>query len=390
MLKEIVKLLNLNQIELDIWYQEKLLQGNKCFYSSIDLRYSGSKLVPVDTNLFPAGFNNLNAIDIENAAQLAKNYINNFPYVKNILIIGEDHTRNFHYLDNLKTLELIILKAGYNCKIASLNSSESATLNGIIHSSINISSLIKEGNLLKTDDGFCADLILLNNDLMSGMHKKLEDLNQVIIPKPENGWFKRRKSHHFAIYNQLFQELEEKFNLPSHRFTTEFSVCSDIDFKSKQGMEILANQVDLLLDRIRIKNAKHNIHEDPYIVIKSNYGTYGMGVMTVKSADEVLQLNKKFRQQMHTTKNNIVNTEVILQEGIKTIDVVNGSSAEPLLYLIDHTLVSFLYRTHNEKDEYSNLNSVGMKISNHKLDYNEYYQCCTFIARMATLAAGLE
>ena len=30
------------------------------FYCSVDLRNAGYKLAPVDTNLFPAGFNNLN------------------------------------------------------------------------------------------------------------------------------------------------------------------------------------------------------------------------------------------------------------------------------------------------------------------------------------------
>ncbi len=225
---------------------------------------------------------------------------------------------------------------------------------------------------------------------MLGEHDKLRNITQPIIPSISNGWFKRRKSNHFKIYNKLMEELEEKFELPSHIFTAEFSVCNDLDFKSSRGIEKLAVEADLLFKKIKEKYIKHNINNEPYIVIKSNYGTYGMGVMSLKSADEVLKLNKKFRQQMHITKNNIVNNEVILQEGIKTIDIVNNASAEPMLYLMSHQLVSFLFRSHDAKDEYSNLNSVGMKISNHKLDYNEYHQCCEFVSRIAALAAALE
>ncbi|MGT2492998.1 glutamate--cysteine ligase [Cupriavidus basilensis] len=34
------------------------------FYCSVDLRNAGFKLAPVDTNLFPGGFNNLGARDV--------------------------------------------------------------------------------------------------------------------------------------------------------------------------------------------------------------------------------------------------------------------------------------------------------------------------------------
>lgn len=391
MLKEIALLLDENETELNNWYKEKLALGNKCVYSSVDIRYSGNKLVPIDTNLFPAGFNNLNEDNIKKAAIYLKEYISEIaPNIKNILIIGEDHTRNLHYLDNLKTLEDIVLNAGYSCKIGSLNAEEELNLNGIIKNNIIISPIIKENNLIKTSNDFYPELILLNNDLILGIDEKLKNIDQTIIPHPSNGWFQRRKSKHFEIYNKLISELEEKFGLPSYRLTAEFSTCNDLDFKSQHGLEKLAEEAEQLIEKVKIKNSLHNINEEPYIVIKSNYGTYGMGVMSIKSSSEILKLNKKFRQQMHVTKNNIINNEVIIQEGIKTIDILNNHSAEPMLYLVNHKIVSFLYRSHESKDEYSNLNSVGMKISNHKLNYDEYYKCCEFIARIATLAASLE
>jgi glutamate--cysteine ligase len=178
--------------------------------------------------------------------------------------------------------------------------------------------------------------------------------------------------------------------LPSFLLTTEFSVCEEINFKDSHGLDILAEKVDILLSKIKAKYMLNNISDEPFIVIKSDYGTYGMGIIMVKSAKEVYSLNKKHRKQMHVTKSNIINNQVIIQEGVKTIDRINDEVAEPLLYSIDHHLVSFLYRTHNEKDEYSNLNSVGMNIVNHKLDMNEYRLCCEFVVKIANLAAALE
>ena len=391
MLKTLTNIINVNQQALEEWYQSKLIKFNPCFYSSVDVRYSGKQLVPVDCNLFPAGFNNLNLANIDRAANLSKNYFQEyFPQVKKILIIGENHTRNLNYLDNLAVLKQIIIQAGYQCEIGSLTEIEDVQYQGTMHRNIDIIALTKHNKQLSGLDGFIPDLILLNNDLMTGIPEKLEGLSQIIIPHPNNGWFKRRKSHHFSIYNKLVEELGQLFAFPVALLTAEYDICNGIDFKTKQGVDILATKVDQLLGVIREKYQRNKIDDQPYVIIKSNYGTYGMGIMTAKSAEEIYNLNQKSRRQMQVTKNNVVNEQVIIQEGIKTIDVVNGNSAEPLLCLVNHQLSAFLYRSHPEKDQYSNLNSVGMQISNRPQDFSDYYQCCSFVARLATLAATLE
>src|SRR6266567_4538897 len=46
--------------EIERWFRTQWLEHEVPFYTSVDLRNSGFKLAPVDTNLFPGGFNNLN------------------------------------------------------------------------------------------------------------------------------------------------------------------------------------------------------------------------------------------------------------------------------------------------------------------------------------------
>ena len=46
--------------QIEGWFRNQWLKYPAPFYSSIDIRNSGFKISPVDTNLFPAGFNNLN------------------------------------------------------------------------------------------------------------------------------------------------------------------------------------------------------------------------------------------------------------------------------------------------------------------------------------------
>ena len=44
---------------IERWFRLEWMEHTPPFYASIDLRNSGFKLAPVDTNLFPSGWNNL-------------------------------------------------------------------------------------------------------------------------------------------------------------------------------------------------------------------------------------------------------------------------------------------------------------------------------------------
>ena len=51
----------LNQVAgIEAWFRQRWQETPAPITSSVDLRHAGFKLAPVDTNLFPAGFNNLN------------------------------------------------------------------------------------------------------------------------------------------------------------------------------------------------------------------------------------------------------------------------------------------------------------------------------------------
>ena len=44
---------------IERWFRLEWQEHTPPFYASVDLRNAGFKLAPVDTNLFPGGFNNL-------------------------------------------------------------------------------------------------------------------------------------------------------------------------------------------------------------------------------------------------------------------------------------------------------------------------------------------
>ena len=56
---------------IERWFRLEWQEHTPPFYCSVDLRNAGYKLAPVDTNLFPGGFNNLNTEMLPLAVQAA-------------------------------------------------------------------------------------------------------------------------------------------------------------------------------------------------------------------------------------------------------------------------------------------------------------------------------
>ncbi len=88
-----------SSVTVEHWFRSEWQEHTPPFYSSVDLRNSGFKLAPVDTNLFPGGFNNLNPQFLPLAVQAAMTAIERIcPDARRLLLIPENHTRNQFYL----------------------------------------------------------------------------------------------------------------------------------------------------------------------------------------------------------------------------------------------------------------------------------------------------
>src|SRR5271154_5493685 len=95
------------------WLRSRWQEYTVPFYASVDLRNSGFKLAPVDTNLFPGGFNNLNPEFETVCVQALQSAVERIcPTAKGIMLVPENHTRNKFYLENVATLFDLLQKAG--------------------------------------------------------------------------------------------------------------------------------------------------------------------------------------------------------------------------------------------------------------------------------------
>lgn len=343
------------------FFAKKFAESPQLFYNSVDLRHSGFKIAPVDTNCFPAGFNNLSDISEKLAEKIADDFFNkNFSAAKKILILPENHTRNLSYLKNVANLQKILgtkREVIVGTLIPELKEKTALDLeNGDL---LTIHPLVKKSDKIETIDGFLPDVILLNNDLTDGVPEILQNLSTPVIPSPNMGWHRRTKSNHFTIYNKLAEELTQILEIDPWLISSMHSACDNVNFKEREGIERLAKNVDELLQNLQKKYQENGIDEKPYCYIKADNGTYGLAVWPVFSAEEVLEINKKERNKMNAIKGAVQTTHVIIQEGIKTIDKIDEKIAEPMIYMINATVVGNLFRVNEARDEKISLNAAG-------------------------------
>ncbi len=393
-LGELSRLIEHHNTAVHAWFEEAYNGEAPLFYSSVDLRHSGQKLAPVDTNLFPAGFNNLNDTSVLRAVEAVSRFFRQyFPGTGKVLLIPEAHTRNQHYLDNIVMLKGILEQAGKEVVLGNIDSMarDVLVLESYSGSKLDIYPLIRRDGCLTTSEGFIPDIVVINNDLTSGVPVLLQDIAQPVIPPVQRGWYVRRKSAHFEAYDTVVRAFCKTFSLDPFLISTVSRKCGKVNFKERTGIECVALAVENVLHSLRQRYAEYGITHEPYVFIKADNGTYGMGIMTVRSGEEVYEMNKKMRNKMGVIKEGTVNTEVIIQEGVPTIDTVEGYVAEPMVYLVGGEPVGCMYRVNTEHDAFGNLNAHGMHFEKNICQaLGNHLSPFGLVARLAALAAAKE
>lgn len=391
------------------WFEAKRDIFPALPFSSVDVRNAGFKVAPVDTNLFPGGFNHLSDKSRSQAVDRFRTFFSqHYPQASSILLIPEAHTRNRFYLDNVAVLEKLLKDSGYDVRLGWIG--EEFPKDGVLESAsgqmLHVHSLTRIKHTIQTADGWTADLVVLNHDLTRGVPPLLLDVQQPVLPAADLGWHRRSKSEHFANYATLARELAGILKCDPWHITATFGNCGKVDFAERTGLECVALEVEKVLHVTRRKYEEYGIQSDPYVFVKADSGTYGMGIMTARSGEDIFAINKDARKKMRVVKEGAPNTVVMIQEGVPTIDQINGAAAEPMLYLVAGHVVGGAFRTNTEKDQFGNLNSSGMafvRLCDDALhDVNRekstlgmeqencYFDVFTIIAELATLAACQE
>jgi glutamate--cysteine ligase len=347
---------------IERWFRLEWMEHTPPFYSSVDLRNAGFKLAPVDTNLYPGGFNNLTTEMLPLAVQAAMAAIEKIcPEAKNLLLIPENHTRNPYYLANVQRLMQIFHQAGLNVRLGSLDESITAptTLTLADGAELVVEPVIRSRGRVGLKD-FDPCTVLLNNDLSAGLPPKLAGLHeQFLLPPLHAGWAVRRKTHHFHAYEEVAKKFGKLLGMDPWLINPMYAQCGEVNFAEGSGIECVQTHTDALLTKIRRKYKDYGITEKPFVVVKADNGTYGMGIMTVRDPKELDVLNRRTKNKMSVIKDGQEVNEVIIQEGVPTYERINDAVAEPVVYMIDRYVVGGFYRVHASRGIDENLNAPG-------------------------------
>ena len=390
---------------IEHWFRGQWQEHTPPIYGSVDLRNSGFKLAPVDMNLFPGGFNNLNPEFDALCVQATMAAVEKIcPDARGVLLIPENHTRNTFYLQNVVALQKILRHAGMIVRIGTLLPEITAPADIELPNGekLRLEPLERHGNRLSID-GFDPCVVLLNNDLSAGLPEILKNLEQIVLPPLHAGWYMRRKSNHFGVYKEVATEFAKVLGIDPWFINPYFEKCGKINFHERKGEECLEGYVSEILTDIRTKYKEYGITQEPFVIVKADAGTYGMGIMTVKDPSEVRGLNRKQRNKMAVVKEGLEVHEVLVQEGVYSFETVNAAVAEPVVYMIDHFVVGGFYRVHSSRGQDQSLNAPGMQFAplafekpcySPDLDDpdcppNRFY-AYGVIARLALVAAALE
>ena len=352
-----------NQTKIEAWFRSKWKEHKPPFYGSVDIRNAGYKMASIDMNLFPGGFNNLNPNFVQLASHAALDAVERAcPQAKSVLIVPENHTRNTFYLQNVYALSNILRNAGFEVRLGSINPeiTEPVELETALGDTVTLEPLQRTRGRVHLADGFSPCLILLNNDLSAGVPDILKDISQTVLPPLHGGWTTRRKTAHFSAYNDVAAEFAALVGMDEWQINPYFEQISGLNFQEREGEDALADAVERMLAKIQAKYDEKGITDQPFVIVKADAGTYGMGVMSVKSADEVRGLNRKNRNKMAKIKEGLEVSEVIVQEGIYTYETLHGAVSEPVVYMIDRFVVGGFFRVHEGRGADENLNATGM------------------------------
>jgi glutamate--cysteine ligase len=389
---------------IERWFRLEWMEHTPPFYCAVDLRNAGFKLSPVDTSLFPTGFHNLTPEVLPLAVQAAMAAIEKIcPEARNLLLVPAAQTRNSFYLMHLRRLMQIFTQAGLNVRLGTLDTAVTApqVLALPDGSELTIEPMLRRRGRVGLRD-FDPCTILLNHDLAGGVPELLQSVHQqFLLPPLHAGWGTRRMSVHYRSYEEVAKKFAKLLGMDPWLISPLHAGTEPLQLTGAEGVQALQAQVDTLLGKVRRKYKEFGIGERPFVVLRADDGTQGLGILTVRDARDLHGLDQRLRERDAEGPP----TAVLVQEGVHTFERINDAVAEPVVYMIDRYVVGGFYRVHAELGPDENLNAPGSAYvplafaENHQLPRpgakpgasapNRFYMYGV-IGRLAMLAASYE
>src|SRR5690606_11461204 len=119
--------------------------------------------------------------------------------------------------------------------------------------------------------------------------------------------------------NGLLKILQKEFPFfDPWYFETTSSTLKGINVENEDDRKRLAAEAERLLELIAKQYAERGINEEPALFIKNDAGTYGMGVLQIRKAQEILDWDRSDKNKMRKGKESVPISDFIMQEAVPT------------------------------------------------------------------------
>ena len=193
------------------------------------------------------------------------------------------------------------------------------------------------------------DLIILNNDLMSGIPRLLTAFDCPILPKAHLGWHSRSKYDHFEFVNSILADYSKTIDIDPWLLSCVQGQVNNVHVSVDTDLDLIAQEVARVLELVTQKYKQYNVDQKPYVMLKANSGTYGMGVMNFDSPEAVLSMNRKTKNKLSKGKHSSEISSFLIQEGVTTCLTSADKVVEPYLYYIGHEYAGGFLRNNSLK-----------------------------------------
>ena len=348
---------------IERWFRLEWMEHTPPFYCAVDVRNAGFKLAPVDTGLFPSGFNNLAPEVLPLAVQAAMAAIEKIcPEARNLLIIPESGALNSFYLESLQRLIGIFHQAGLNVRLGSLDPTLKAALKWTLPDgqTLEVEPVVRQRGRVGLKD-FDPCTILLNTPLTAGVPKPLLSVHeQYLLPPLHAGWTVRRMGRHFEVYEEVAKKFAKLLGMDPWLLHPITQSCGPVNVEQAQDLDRVRAQVDAVLVKVRRKHKEYGITDKPFVVIKAGDGRRGIATLSVRDTkDLATKIERAWTHQRGASAKSAASMEWLVQEGVPTFERINEAVAEPVVYMMDRYVVGGYYRVHAERGDEELLRPPG-------------------------------
>lgn len=343
---------------------------------SLDVRRNDHKLTVVDANIYPAGHNNIHPTDFPRCSDILKEALQRrgIKEGSKIGIVPERLTKNMFYCDNLAILGELLELGGFQVSFFWPYKDEAPPVLQGSGTSLVTKALNSEK----------VDAFILNYDGTGG---PLDLPSEVpTFPSPLHGWNRRHKSDFFRNFNELLSQVEQKFGMDLDSMKIAHKEVPIESYEDDASIKRLYDAALELHQELTEKYKQKNIPFEPSYFIKNNSGTYGLGVLGIRSPDEILHLNNRKTQNLSLSKGRVGISSVMIQEGVPS-NIGVSSTCEEVYMAFGGELAARFMRCHDGKTAFDSLNAIGMKLV--PIPASSPTSLCPECERFLVLASGI-